>query len=60
MAGMVLIAESDWRAVLDLLKQAEIVIRPEPGKIVYRAARVAWAEQFDQLMRKFDHAKPGT
>lgn len=55
MAGFFLIEESDWRAVLDLLRQAEIVIRPEPRKIVYRAARAAWAKQYDQLMKRFDH-----
>lgn len=69
MADLMLITEDEYRefvrllyeanrryaAALDLLKQAEIVIRPEPGKIVYRTARVAWAEQFDQLIKEFDH-----
>lgn len=38
-------------------EQAEMVIRPEPRKIVYRAARVAWAKQYDQLMREMEGGK---
>lgn len=71
MAALMLITEDEYRefvrlldvayrryaAALDLLKQAEIVIRPEPGKIVYRAARVAWDKQYDQLMKEIKGGK---
>ena len=48
------------KTLLDLLRQAEMIIRPEPKKIVYRTARVAWAKQYDQLMKEManGHANP--
>lgn len=33
----------------DLLEQAHMIIKPEKNKVVYRAARQAWCEQYESL-----------
>lgn len=33
----------------DLLNQAHMIIKPERNKVVYRAARQAWCEQYESL-----------
>ena len=60
MANLTLVEASEYTNMLDLLRQAEMIIRPEPKKIVYRTARAAWAKQYDQLMKEKanGHTKP--
>jgi hypothetical protein len=47
----ILLREQQMRIKLleDLLNQAHMIIKPERNKVVYRAARQAWCEQYESL-----------